>query len=235
MKRREYKKTNKTTHKMKTTHLIILSLLLSIVGCSFSIKKNEANNKEVQSYDVLDIYAENDKGGYLLIQMDEKGKAYFKVRGSNYSNHYLGKLDKKDGVITFVADEAIRFNSCKSGKYGQNVIGFEFGKDENVLQKLKRFNVTYETESNQVKSLKIDSLRTYIEIPKQESVTIKLESDNKGFFKSEEITLNPSNTMVCISSRIRLNEYKFEIKENRVIAVNYFGTPQTYASKESPF
>jgi len=237
MKRHEYNKTKMITHKnnkMKILQVIILSVLLSAVGCSFSTKKNKVENEPIND-DALNIYAENSKGGYLLIQTDKNGKAYFKMRGANYLNHYFGKLNKKEGIITFIPDEALRINNCKSGKYGQSVIGFEFGKDEKALDKLKKFNVTYETESNQTKILKIDSLRTYIEIPEQESVTIKLESSNKSFFKPEKITLNPSTTMVCVSSRIRLNDYKFEIKEDKVIVINYFGTPQTYTLKESPF
>ncbi len=219
---------------MKIFQGIILFVLFSIVGCSFSTKKGKLDKKN-QNYATLNIYAENDKGGYLLIQTDKKGKAYFKMHGANYSNHYFGKLDKKDGVITFIADEAIRINSCKSGKYGQNVIGFEFGKDEKALEELKNFNVSYKTENKNSKTLKIDSLQTYIEISKQESVTIILESNKKGFFKSEKIKLNPSTTMLCVSSRIRLDEYKFEVKGNEILAINYFGTPQNNVSKKSPF
>ena len=183
----------------------------------------------------MNIYAENDKGGYMLIQTNKNGEAYFKMRGSNYANHYFGKLDKKDGMVTFIAGKAIRISSCKSGKYGENVIGFEFGKDEKALHELKGFTASYETENKDVRVLKIDSLQTYIEIPEQENVTIKLVSNNQGFFESEEITLNPSTTMLCVSSRIRLDEYKFRIKPDEIIAINYFGTPQTYISKKSPY
>ncbi|GGI58449.1 hypothetical protein [Winogradskyella haliclonae] len=154
------------------------------------------------------------------------------MRGANYSNHYFGNLNNDNGVITFIAEKAIRVNSCKSGKYGKSIIGIDFGKDEKAFNDLKTFNVTYKDITGEVKRVEVDSLRNYINIPNQESVTIHLDSSEGEFFKSEKITLDPNTTMLCVSSRIRLDEYKFEIKDDKsLVAINYFGTSQTYTIK----
>ena len=217
---------------MKILKLLTLCVLFSVFGCSFSSKKKQIEKKNSPE---LNIYAENNKGGYLLIKTNNKGEAYFKMKGANYSNHYYGQLNENDGMITFTADKAIRLNSCKSGKYGKNIIGLDFGKDEKVLNELKSFDIFYQEDKEKSKKLTISDLKTYIEIPKRDNVTLMLKSNDRTFFKDEKISFNPSTTMLCASSRIRLKEYSFKIEGNTLTAVNYFGMPQIYELKKSPF
>lgn len=215
-------------HTMKIFKIIFLFISFSSLSCAFTSKDSKEVAENNISQEVIDFYAENGKGGYLIIKTDTDNNAYFKMRGSNYSNHYFGELTKNNQVITFVAKKAIRINSCKSAKYGDSILGFEFGNDEEALKSLQEFDISYDLGSSETKEVSLEKLQSYFNILSEDEISVNLKSNN-AFFKSEEITLNPKTTMLCFSSRIRLNEYKFEFKDDgTIIALNYFGKPQTY-------
>lgn len=208
--------------KMKIIKTLLLFSCLIALSCAFVSKSSDEQKTEK-----LNIYAKNKKGGYLNIQTDKDGNAYFKIKGANYSNHYFGKVLNENGVISFIADKAIRINNCKSSKYGNSVIGIELGNDKKVYNFLQKIDVSYKLNTGEYNNIPIKKASSYISIPNQDKVSVVFKS-NKNFFKNEEITFNPNTTMLCLSSRIRLSEYKFKIDNNKIIALNYFGNSQVY-------
>lgn len=222
-------------HKMKILKTLMILLCFGIISCAFT-SNNEKDNDDKEKSKHLNIYAENQKGGYLLIKTNTLGKAYLKMKGSNYSNHYFGTLIKKNDTIKFVPESALSLHKCKSGKYGENVLGIAFGNDEKALNFLKDFSVSYKTSSiNETQVIKINDFQNYIELSKEENVSIILKSDENEFLKSESIEFDPKTTMLCVDSRNRSSEFLFIVSKDKVEVTNYFGRPINYKPKKSPY
>lgn len=222
----------KILNNMNTYKLLFITICFSFAGCAFTTSETKSEEQEEQ----LNIYAENSKGGYLLIKTNNSGDAYLKMRGSNYSNHYFGTLKKSNDTIKFIPKTALSLHKCKSGKYGDNNIGVAFGNDQKALDFLKKFTMSYKSNSmSESKGIQLNGLQNYFELSEEENILITIESKENKFLKLESIDLDPKTTMLCVDSRNRSSEFQFVVNGDKTEATNYFGRPQSYSSKESPY
>ncbi|WP_323787683.1 hypothetical protein [Psychroserpens sp.] len=220
---------------MNIYRLLIFALCFTFYACAHTSKGEDASAKTEQPNE-LNLYAENSKGGFLQIKTDDSGNAYLKMRGSNYSNHYFGTLTSRNDTIRFIPNNAISLQKCKSGKYGDNTLGIAFGKDQEALDFMKDYNVSFKSDlMSEVKILELKGLENYIDLPNEENISITIETNKNKFFKFESVEFDPKTTMLCIDSRKRSTEFIFIIKDDKITASNYFGRAQIYTQKESPY
>lgn len=197
--------------------------MIPVLGCSCQSKKEDLN-----------LYAINKKGGYLVLQENSHGKkSYLKVKGANYSNHYLGTIKKENNLITFYPEKAIGMNGCKSDRYNQNYFGLSLGEDKKAFETLKNFDVSYRTVGESDIKVEISKYDNYYKLSNNyNKIKVLFNSKNNFFLKKDSISFDPTTTMLCVDSRIRQNKYVFKIKNNNMLeSINYFGVPQIYIIK----
>lgn len=223
MKQLEYKKMKNSKKSLNLIRIIIITIMIPVLGCGFQSKKEDLN-----------LYAVNKKGGYLVLQENSHGKkSYLKVKGANYSNHYLGTIKNENNLITFYPEKAIGMNGCKSDRYNQNYFGLSLGEDEKAFEVLKNFDVSYRVVDESNVKVEVSKYDNYYQLSNNyNNIKVLFNSKDNSFFKKDSISFDPTTTMLCIDSRIRQKKYVFKIKENNVLeSINYFGTPQIYNIK----
>ncbi|MFY0602953.1 MAG: hypothetical protein JXQ93_03320 [Flavobacteriaceae bacterium] len=206
---------------MKIIKIFMMFCLLTIFNCTTKYKADKQDSKKEQN--VTHIYAESKDEKILIIGNYTGGNSYFKIKGSNYSEHFYGSLKKEGERIIFYPKRKIGFDIGKNLNYGENTLLINFN-DKKAFEARQGYSFSYKTSSNSTFSkMKVENIENGFKLLNNGEVTIKIESKNNELFEEDTFSLNPVYSMLFIDSEILDQEYLFEIADkNSLILKNYF-------------